>query len=74
MKIFMVSLATFAKSYKKWGSIFTELNNSYIQTFGKRNTYTSPFQELVSVSEVACVMAEMKSTDPRVKSILKLIV
>jgi hypothetical protein len=73
MKIFMVSFTTFARSYKKWNSMFTELNNSYVKTFGKRNTYTTPFQELVSVSEVACVMAEMKSTDPRVKSILKLV-
>lgn len=73
MKIFIVSFSSFVRSYRKWGSIFTELNNSYVKTFGKRNTYTTPFQELISVSEVACVMAEMRSTDARVKSILKLI-
>jgi hypothetical protein len=73
MKIFMVSLTAFVRSYRKWSSMFTELNNAYVSTFGSRNTYTTPFQELVSVSEVACVMAEMRSTDSRVKSILKLV-
>lgn len=73
MKIFMVSIHSFVKSYRKWKPIFIELNNAYIKTFGKKNTYTTPFQELVSVSEVACVMAEMRSADPRVKSILKLV-
>ena len=73
MKIFFVSFPTFVRSYRKWQGIFMELNHAYEKTFGKRNTYTSPFQELVSVSEVACVMAEMKSNDPRVKSILKIV-
>lgn len=73
MKIFFVSFSTFVKSYRKWQSIFMELNHAYEKTFGKRNNYTSPFQELVSVSEVACVMAEMKSKDPRVSSILKIL-
>jgi len=73
MKIFMISFESFVKSFTRWRGMFLELNNAYINTFGKRNTYTTPFQELVSVSEVACVMAEMKSSDPMVKSILKLI-
>jgi len=73
MKIFFVSFSTFVRSYKKWQSIFIELNHAYEKTFGKRNRYTSPFQELVSVSEVACVMAEMKSNDKRVNSILKIL-
>jgi len=73
MKIFFVSFTSFVRSYRKWQSIFIELNHAYEKTFGKRNTYTSPFQELVSVSEVACVMAEMKSQDPRVNSILKML-
>jgi len=73
MKIFFVSFPSFVRSYRKWQSIFIELNHAYTKTFGKRNTYTSPFQELVSVSEVACVMAEMISKDSRVKSILKIV-
>jgi hypothetical protein len=73
MKIFFVSFSTFVRSYRKWQSIFIELNHAYEKTFGKRNIYTSPFQELVSVSEVACVMAEMRSKDPRVNSILKIL-
>jgi hypothetical protein len=73
MKIFFVSFSSFVRSYRKWQSIFIELNHAYEKTFGKRNIYTSPFQELVSVSEVACVMAEMKSKDQRVNSILKIL-
>jgi len=73
MKIFFVSFSTFVRSYRKWQSIFIELNHAYEKTFGKRNIYTSPFQELVSVSEVACVMAEMRSKDTRVNSILKIL-
>jgi hypothetical protein len=73
MKIFFVSFSSFVRSYRKWQSIFIELNHAYEKTFGKRNTYTSPFQELVSVSEVACVMAEMRSKDSRVSSILKIL-
>lgn len=73
IKIFLVSFSSFVRSYKKWQSIFIELNHGYQKTFGKRNKYTSPFQELVSVSEIACVMAEMVSKDQRVKSILKIV-
>lgn len=73
MKIFFVSFSSFVRSYRKWESIFIELNHAYEKTFGKRNIYTSPFQELVSVSEVACVMAEMVSTDSKVKAILKIV-
>ena len=73
MKIFIVSFPAFVRSYRKWRGMFTQLDNAYTKTFGKRNTYTSSFQELISVSEVACVMSEMKPTDARVKSILKLV-
>jgi len=41
-----------------------------METFGERNKYTSPAQELWALSEVAAVMVELLPVDRRVSAIL----
>lgn len=58
------------KFYPRFYHIFAPLNDAYISTFGERNKYTSPSQELWAISEVAAVMVELLPTDIRVSKIL----
>ena len=60
-----------SRYYSRFYHMFGPLNRSYIKTFGERNTYTSPIQELWALSEVAAVMVELLPVDKRVSSILK---
>jgi len=53
--------------------LFSSLNQAYRNAFGKKNTYTTPIQELVSLSEVACVLSEMKPQDSSIKRLFKTI-
>lgn len=68
-KLFMVSPETLFKNIRRFTSIFTSLNQAYLKTFGKQNIYTTPIQEIILYSEVACVLSEMK---PNHKSITRL--
>jgi hypothetical protein len=72
VKLFIVSMPTLFKNKSKFEMIFTSLDNAYQESFGKRNTYTTPIQESISLSEVACVLAEMRSTDPVIKKLLNI--
>lgn len=74
LKLFMTHMPTLLNNYRRFIMIFTSLNRSYQTTFGKRNIYTTPIQELLSTSEIACVFSEMKSTDPVIKRLLRIIV
>jgi hypothetical protein len=57
----------FLKIYRKYTSIFGPLNNAYKDAFGKPNIYTTPYQELISISEVICVLSELKPSSPKIK-------
>jgi hypothetical protein len=51
--------------------IFTSLNRAYWEAFGEKNKYTTPIQELISLSEVACVLSEMNPSDPVIKKLFQ---
>jgi len=72
VKLFIVNMQALFRSKDKFSMLFTSLNRAYYEAFGKKNKYTTPIQELVSLSEVACVFSEMRSKDPVVKEILKI--
>jgi len=73
LKLFIVHMPSLIKNARRYAMLFSALNQSYFQSFGKRNTYTTPIQELVSLSEVACVLAEMEPLDPVIKRIFQII-
>ncbi|MFW9871847.1 MAG: hypothetical protein ACFFG0_02010 [Candidatus Thorarchaeota archaeon] len=72
-KLFIVNPQTLFKSSSKFEMIFTSLNRAYQKSFGKSNKYTTPIQEVISLSEVACVLSEMRPKDPIIKKLLKIV-
>ena len=72
-KLFILSMPTLIKNERRYSMVFTSLNRAYLKTFGKKNTYTFPIQEMISLSEVACVLAEMKPKDSSIKKLFQII-
>jgi hypothetical protein len=70
-KLFIKSPNTLFKNYKRFSMIFTSLNRAYWEAFGEKNKYTTPIQELISLSEVACVLSEMKPTEAVIKKLFQ---
>ena len=71
IKIYLVNFSAFVRMYRQYKHILGPLDRAYAEAFGKRNTYTTPYQELSSVSEVICVLSEMKPTHPKIKKMFK---
>lgn len=67
IKLFTERFDLFLKLYRKYTHIFGPLDRAYRDAFGKRNLYTTPYQELISLSEVICVLSEIKPADPKIK-------
>jgi hypothetical protein len=67
IRIFTERFDLFLKIYRKYTHIFGPLDRAYRDAFGKRNLYTTPYQELISLSEVICVLSEIKPGDPKIK-------
>jgi hypothetical protein len=72
-KLFIVSMPSLMKNARRFSMVFTSLNQAYQKAFGEKNTYTTPIQEMVSLSEVACVLAEMKPKDSSIKKLSQII-
>jgi hypothetical protein len=72
-KISMYSLSTFIRVYRNYVDIFRAFERAYELTFKQRNNVTATFQEVYSISEVICVLAELKPTDPKIKQVIKII-
>jgi hypothetical protein len=71
VKIYLINFSTFVRMYRQYKHILGPLDRAYPEAFGKRNTYTTPYQELSSVSEVISVLSEMKPTDSKIKKMFK---
>jgi len=72
-KLFVLSMNSLMKNARKFSMVFTSLNRAYQQAFGEKNKYTTPIQELISMSEVACVLSEMKPLDSSIKKLFQII-
>ena len=73
IKLFVRHLPSLLKNARKYAMLFTSLNHAYFNAFGKKNTYTTPIQELISVSEIACVLSEMHPQDAVIKKLFQII-
>lgn len=73
LKLVILHLPTFIKNIRKYAMIITSLNRAYERAFKGRNIYSTPIQELFSLSEVACVLAEMNPKDSSIKQIFKIL-
>lgn len=71
VKVYLINFSTFVRMYRQYKHILGPLDRAYPEAFGKRNKYTTPYQELSSVSEVICVLSEMKPTDSKIKKMFK---
>ena len=72
-KLLIVSFGSFQTNIRRFAMLITSLNTAYFKAFGAKNKYSMPIQELISLSEVACILAEMKPDDKSIKQIFKLI-
>lgn len=58
---------TFVRSYRRYLRILGPLDRAYRDAFGKPNIYTTSYQELISISEVICVLSEIKPGYSKIK-------
>ena len=72
IKIINLNFNAFKKVYGKYSHLMSALNRAYKTAFGKRNTITGVYQELFSISEVICVVAELFPNDASIKKAFKM--
>ena len=72
-KLFIVSMPSLMKNTRKFSMVFTALDQAYQTSFGAKNKYTTPIQEMISLSEVACVLSEMHPKDSSIKKLFQII-
>jgi len=73
LKLMIMHMPSLLNNMRKYRMLFRALDESYYSAFGKKNIYTTPLQELVAVSEVACVFVEMRPHDSVIKKLFKII-
>lgn len=73
IKLFVMHMPTLIRNARKYAMLFTSLNRAYFNAFGKRNTFTTPIQELISLSEIACVLSEMEPQAPVIRKLFNII-
>lgn len=71
IKLSLISFGEFIGSYRRFLDIYSPLDRAYNDAFGKKNTVTTPYQELSTVSEVICVLSELNPTHPKIKKMFK---
>jgi preprotein translocase subunit Sss1 len=67
IKYSLTNFPGFVRMYRNFVDINGPLDRAYLDAFGKRNVYTSPYQELSSISEVICILTELRPTYPKIK-------
>lgn len=71
LKLSLINFSVFTRMYRRYINIYGPLDRAYQEAFGSKNTYTTPYQELMSVSEVICVLSEMKPTYSKIKKMFR---
>lgn len=67
IKMFTDHFDSFVRMYRRYMSILGPLDRAYRDAFSKSNIYTTAYQELISISEVICVLSELKPGYPKIK-------
>lgn len=73
LKLFIVHMPTFINNIRNYNMLLSSLNRAYENAFSNKNTFTTPIQELMTLSEIACVLSEMSPKESSIKQIFKLI-
>lgn len=73
IKLFIMHMPTLIRNARKYVMLFRSLNRAYYNAFGRKNEYTTPIQEMISLSEIACVLAEMEPQAPVIRKLFKII-
>lgn len=71
VKLSLINFPAFVRMYRTFIDIYAPFDRAYQEAYGKKNKYTSPYQELASVSEVICVLSEIKPTHSKIKKMFK---
>jgi hypothetical protein len=71
IKLFTKYFEVFVRSYRKYIRILGPLDRAYRDAFSKSNIYTTSYQELISVSEVICVLSEIKPGYSKIKKVFQ---
>jgi len=71
IKLSLMNFTTFTRMYRDYKVVYGPIDRAYQEAFGKRNVFTTPYQELSSVSEVICVLSEMRPTYSKIKKMFK---
>jgi hypothetical protein len=71
INLFVNHFDTFVRAYRKFVHIVAPLDRAYMDAFGKSNRYTTAYQELISISEVICVLSEIKPGYPKIKKVFQ---
>ena len=65
-KFELTNFRSFIMLYRQYKFIFEPLHKAYQDAFGKRNTYTFLYQEIIDITEVISVLSEMDSSHPKI--------
>ena len=67
IRLFTDHFDTFVRMYRRFLTVLGPLDRAYRDAFSKANIYTTAYQELISISEVICVLSELKPGHPKIK-------
>ena len=71
IQLFTTRFDQFLREYRDYIKVLGPLSRSYIDAFSKPNLHTTCYQELISVSEVICVLSEIKPGHPKITKVFK---
>lgn len=71
VKLSLTDFSNFIRMYRYYRIFFESLDRSYKVAFGKRNTVTTPYQELSSASEIISVLSEIYPGHPKIVKMFK---
>lgn len=71
IKLFTNHFDTFVRAYRNFADVLGPLDRAYKESFSKGNRFTTSYQELISVSEVICVLSEIKPGYPKIKKVFQ---
>jgi len=71
IKLSILDMNTFIRQFRNNLNILRPLSQSYVYAFGERNTVSTSYQELFSLSEVICILSELKPGYSKIKRMFR---